>query len=354
MKNLVIQSIKKSKVKVFAACCFAFVSFSAVNAQDNLGNHTATQNLNMNQKIVKNATHVDLRAIQGAGIRFFSNEHYKIAFANNASYHYGPVSDYSIKVNMNNNPARGWTWGVRNETPVAAINTQGIMQIANDFYAMGKIGVGTNNPKGKLHVGDRLTINSNGGYSTICNNVYWNGSTATRYKADGSSLLMFRPDGDLTFSTTENAGAAEQDISSQLEQRFVIRRDGKVAIGDNSYVLFTESNGAQISADDYRLFVDKGILTEKVKVSLKNTNDWADYVFEEDYELNSIESVEEFVKENKHLPNVPSAKSVVVNGINVAEMDAKLLRQIEELWLHVIELKKENDVLKTRFDEQGK
>ena len=98
----------------------------------------------------------------------------------------------------------------------------------------------------------------------------------------------------------------------------------------------------------YQLFVKEGILTEKVKIALKTTNDWADYVFAEDYKLNSLETVEDFVKENKHLPNIPSAKTVVENGINVAEMDAKLLRQIEELWLHTIEINKEKETLQNQ------
>jgi len=96
----------------------------------------------------------------------------------------------------------------------------------------------------------------------------------------------------------------------------------------------------------YKLYVDDGILTEKVKVATVGSSEWADYVFEEDYDLNSTEEVETFIKENKHLPNVPSAKEVSENGVEMVEMDATLLRQIEELWLHVIELKKENTELK--------
>jgi len=105
-----------------------------------------------------------------------------------------------------------------------------------------------------------------------------------------------------------------------------------------------------VNPANYGLYVGKGILTEKVKVAARGTVNWADYVFEDDYDLNSTEEVETFIKENKHLPNVPSAKQVNENGIDVAEMDATLLRQIEELWLHVIELKKENKELKEEME----
>ena len=56
--------------------------------------------------------------------------------------------------------------------------------------------------------------------------------------------------------------------------------------------------------------------------------------------------MEDFITENGHLPDIPSAKEVEENGISLGDMDAKLLQKIEELTLYVIELKKENEVLK--------
>lgn len=98
--------------------------------------------------------------------------------------------------------------------------------------------------------------------------------------------------------------------------------------------------------DDFLLYVKKGIRTEKVKVELAS-GIWADYVFEDDYELMSLDKVEEFINTNGHLPNVPSAAEVEKNGINLGEMDALLLEKIEELTLHMISLKKENEEMKT-------
>ena len=116
--------------------------------------------------------------------------------------------------------------------------------------------------------------------------------------------------------------------------------EGKVIIGD----ALTNKQG------DYRLYVQGGILTELAKVSVRNSASWADYVFEENYQLNTIEEVEAFVKQNKHLPNIPSATEVTKEGIDVAKMDASLLRQIEELWLHLIKLSKENKELEDKID----
>lgn len=116
--------------------------------------------------------------------------------------------------------------------------------------------------------------------------------------------------------------------------------DGKVVIGDDAIT----------KPGDYRLYVGGGVLTEKVKVAIESTGDWADYVFEKDHNLIPLSEVEKSIQKNKHLPNVPSAKEMVKNGLNVAEMDATLLRQIEELWLHTIQLKKENEALRKRLE----
>ena len=72
----------------------------------------------------------------------------------------------------------------------------------------------------------------------------------------------------------------------------------------------------------------------------------ADFVFEPDYILKPLNEVESFIKENKHLPDIPSEKEVIKNGISVGEMQAKLLQKIEELTLYVIDLKKENESIK--------
>ena len=60
----------------------------------------------------------------------------------------------------------------------------------------------------------------------------------------------------------------------------------------------------------------------------------------------SLEEIENFVKKNKHLPNIPSASEVANNGVEVGDMQAKLLQKIEELTLHLIQLKKENEEIK--------
>jgi len=73
---------------------------------------------------------------------------------------------------------------------------------------------------------------------------------------------------------------------------------------------------------------------------------WYDHVFEEDYELMPLNELEEFVNTEKHLPEIPSEAEVKEEGINLAVMNALLLKKVEELTLHVIELYKEVEALK--------
>jgi hypothetical protein len=131
---------------------------------DNLGNHTATTNLNMSNAEVDNVGFLDITPGYGNGIRFWSDNLYAIAMGNAAEYHYGPVTDYSIKYHMSGGtPGRGWTWGVDGLTPVAAINTLGAMQI------QGTLKVSNDNTTGGgLHLADDGGIyDRNDGYASF-------------------------------------------------------------------------------------------------------------------------------------------------------------------------------------------
>ncbi len=96
----------------------------------------------------------------------------------------------------------------------------------------------------------------------------------------------------------------------------------------------------------YKLYVEKGILTEKVKVAVASSPAWADYVFASDYKLKPLSEVESFINLYKHLPNVPSADELVKEGLDLGKMQATQMEKIEELTLYMIEMKKEIEVLK--------
>ncbi|MGX1929364.1 interleukin-like EMT inducer domain-containing protein [Flagellimonas sp. 2504JD4-2] len=92
-------------------------------------------------------------------------------------------------------------------------------------------------------------------------------------------------------------------------------------------------------APDSKLTVKGNIHTEEVKVDLSVPG--PDYVFKEDYDLKSLKEVQDYIKEHGHLPNIPSAQEMEVNGIQLGEMNMKLLEKIEELTLYTLSQEKQ-------------
>jgi len=105
-----------------------------------------------------------------------------------------------------------------------------------------------------------------------------------------------------------------------------------------------------INSGGYKLAVNGAIKAKEVKVTVAAA-DWPDFVFENDYELLSLDEVKSHIRENKHLPGVPSAKEIEENGVSLGDMNAKLLQKIEELTLYVIQLQEEVNILKAKKSE---
>jgi hypothetical protein len=94
----------------------------------------------------------------------------------------------------------------------------------------------------------------------------------------------------------------------------------------------------------YKLAVNGKVICEELRVELDQN--WPDYVFEEDYDLMPLSEVEKSIQENGHLPGMPSAAEVEAEGgVDVGEMQRLMLEKMEEMTLHMIELKKENKAL---------
>ncbi|MEZ2440119.1 hypothetical protein AB6805_00250 [Chitinophaga sp. RCC_12] len=128
-----------------------------------------------------------------------------------------------------------------------------------------------------------------------------------------------------SFAVFNNANTDGSGAAGGGKPLLYVRGDGNVGIGTN--------------APQAKLAVKGDIVAQKVKVTQSG---WADFVFHPDYELPSLQEVERFIKTNKHLPQIPSEKEIEKEGLDVGEMDKKLLQKIEELTLYIIDLKKES------------
>lgn len=115
--------------------------------------------------------------------------------------------------------------------------------------------------------------------------------------------------------------------------------------------LFVRSTNAQGEGLWAKLLHSKGDHAIDGKLTVKEVEvklvTGADFVFKPDYKLKPLAEVESFVKENQHLPEIPSEKEMIENGFNINEMQIKLLQKIEELTLYIIEQDKKIELLQS-------
>ena len=104
--------------------------------------------------------------------------------------------------------------------------------------------------------------------------------------------------------------------------------------------------GIGVESPVYKLEVCGTIRAKEVRVE----TGWCDYVFEKNYKLKSIDELEKYINDNKHLPGIAPASEVEKEGLKVAEMNKAMMEKIEELTLYVIQLSKDNKKLQDEID----
>lgn len=250
----------------------------------------------------------------------------------------------------------------------------------------GNVGIGTNNPAGKMEIrastGDGLYVTtalqsvrvttgaggaligtaSNNSTNLIANNTigaslrpdgnFGIGVTNPTYKLDVFGRMRLRHNGETSGIWFNNSTNTLSSFIGQFTDnlwgifgnawQFALNRtDGTVYLGSSNLEDENLNNAA-----GYKLRVFGKIIGEEVRVQLKTA--WPDYVFEKNYHKLSLNELEKFVNENKHLPNIPSAKEIEKDGQHLGEVQIKLLEKVEELTLYVIELKKEIEAIKKK------
>jgi len=191
----------------------------------------------------------------------------------------------------------------------------------------GNLGIGLDGAEMKM---DILTSTLNDGINLRYNNAGFVRIHSNSLGGGSWNGITQSGDGGIIYGPVPNFGFVLAPASSAVSG-LRMDKDGNVGIGT-----------AKTADVNYKLFVETGIRTRKVRVDQTN---WPDYVFEHTYKLLTLEEVEQFIQNFKHLPGVPSAHKVAAEGLDLGTNQAILLQKIEELTLYIIEQHKElNDI----------
>ncbi|MDR2084568.1 MAG: hypothetical protein LBP67_06200 [Bacteroidales bacterium] len=239
-----------------------------------------------------------------------------------------------------------------NNSAGTSVNQWHGISLVNNGY----VGVATADPQEQFQIGDEWTFH-NGDTKYIGRNIRNNGTDDVKIKQGVSNTLNFSSTGISLYTYDEGAAGSIVNRTGNI----TLLNNGNVGIGFISPTKKLQVNGDIYSSRDiwgekifandgigintstlpsgYKLAVNGKIICTEMKV--KPFANWSDYVFEDNYKLKTLKEVEAFISENKHLPDVPSAKEVKENGIDIGEMQKILLQKIEELTLYTIEQQKQ-------------
>jgi hypothetical protein len=224
---------------------------------------------------------------------------------------------------------------------LGSIDNNGIFSSVVSIFGDGLVGIGTTTPISLLDVRGRLTVPE---ISFALNGTDDSDPYRLRKVQSSSNVnwleLQLNDDYNESFRIYGNSceGFNCLEYSGNLYHSF-----------DASGNVYHKGNvGIGTVTPDEKLTVKGKIHAEEVRVDLNVPG--PDYVFEQDYQLKSLPEIQAFIKENKHLPEIPSAKEMEKNGVNLSEMNMLLLKKVEELTLHLI---KQDEHLKASQQQQA-
>lgn len=312
---------------------------------------TATLSLQISWYIYNNAFYVPTMSSAGgtAPIVWLSNENGKVVIFLDQKIYFQRFTVSAFAQGMSEKPEYFAGWTVSDE----ALTGSGQVKVPYKNVFGDKVGIGTETPQYTLDVNGTIgakgiflntTSYATSGWAT--SDFMYNGHTLRISAPQGRNahnVIGFYPgtyDGNDTRFTM-----LEMYISNSLTNY-----TKKVQIHSSGDTYFNGGNvGIGTDNPKNKLEVAGTIRATEVKVEAMP---WADFVFDKEYKLRSLEELENHINKHKHLPDIPSEVEVNENGVSLGEMQAKLLQKIEELTLYVIELKKENIEIKKQLNSQ--
>jgi hypothetical protein len=263
---------------------------------------------------------------------------------------FNPTDAFNFKGNTVAFYGLGWYNEMPNTPPMAYLSGySGIRFFAEGQPRMlmdigGNLSLGTSNPLSRLHIAggdERITLGEYN-HSNDTKGIYFPGFRDILPNYFGASIES-TPDwiccGGFP-AATGYPGIRNMGLNFNVH--------GDIGIADSKLTAMAINSNGNIGIGTLtpreRLSVNGNIRAKEIKVEAQN---WPDYVFDENYKVGKLEELESYLKINKHLPEMPTAKEVELNGVTLGEMNKLLLKKVEELTLHLIEQQKQ-------LNEQGK
>lgn len=206
----------------------------------------------------------------------------------------------------------------------------------------GNFGIGTSSPQSKLEVQSSGAIHSI--YPTlVVKDISNRGTIFLESSTDNPTDFIFKNNNRFSWSISTRGSSENYSLrihpsingTSFSAPLLSLQTSGSVGIGTT----FTGS---------HKLAVDGSIGAREVIVEAFS---WSDFVFEKDYHLLPLEEVEKYIEKNGHLPDIPDEEEVLNNGINLGEMNVKLLQKIEELTIYLIKQNRELKSASQKIEE---
>jgi hypothetical protein len=329
-----------------------------------IGTTSPTAKLEVNQAGGASGQNVALKTWAGNGYNYFGNTQIQFSYGGGGGYNHAIKSRHQ-SAGIPGNAIDFFLW-----QPGDPINGEGSLNTMT--LNGGNVGIGTVSPNAKVHingsgggttdllVNGRITTgdasNAGGMWVNSSQNMFVGASSASTlgFYNNGAWRMIVDNGGNVGIGTTSpqyklevhgttiigqyTNGMAVIDAFNSYAYFGCNNASNGIAVGPNGYV------GIGTTSPDARLAVAGQVHAQEVKVSI--TVPGPDYVFDKDYKLTSLDEIKTYIDQNKHLPEIPSAKEMEKNGVQLGEMNMLLLKKIEELTLYVIELKKEVEELK--------
>lgn len=176
----------------------------------------------------------------------------------------------------------------------------------------------------------------------------WNGSTSINGTIQRNGIVgigLTNPPSDTQLYTKSNLKVG---ILAEMHHTIDYQFGIVSAVDRNRTKAFSVLNKQGSTYNDtFVVFGDGNVRATEVRVK---SPIFPDYVFENDYNLMSISEIEDYIKINKHLPNIPSAKNVQENGLALGNIQVKQMEKIEELFLYIIKLNKKIEDLENEVE----